>query len=48
MKITESAFYSFKQFGYLLLHFGGNGDLVQVLRFFFMFINDKAFKAQKP
>ena len=48
MKITESAFYSFKQFGYLLLHNGGNGDLVQLFPLFFMFLNDKAFKAQKP
>ena len=48
MKITESAFYSFKQFGYLLLHIGGNEDLVQLFPLFFMFLNDKAFKAQKP
>ena len=26
MKNTEITFYSFKQFGYLSLHIGGNGD----------------------
>ena len=34
MKNTENAFSSFKQFGYLLLHIGGNGDSVQVFVFF--------------
>ena len=41
MKSTEIAFCSFKQFGYLLLHNGGNGDSVEL---FHLFIHDKAFK----
>ena len=35
MKNTEIAFYSCKQFGYLLLHIGGNGDSVELFRLFF-------------
>ena len=35
MKNTEISFYSFKQFGYLLLHIGGNRDSVEVFRLFF-------------
>ena len=41
MKSTEIAFCSFKQFGYLSLHNGGNGDSVEL---FHLFIHDKAFK----
>ena len=32
MKNAENAFSSFKQFGYLSLHIGGNGDSVEVFR----------------
>ena len=34
MTNTEVAFYSFKQFGYLSHHIGGNGDSVEVFRLF--------------
>ena len=34
MKNTEIAFYSCKQFGYLSLHIGVNGDSVEVFRLF--------------
>ena len=34
MKNTEIAFYSFKQFGYLSLHIGGNGNSFEVFRLF--------------
>ena len=47
MKNTETAFYSFKQFRYLLLHNGSNGDSVEVFRLFSMYWNDKAFKYLK-
>ena len=33
-----------KQFGYLSLHIGGNGDSVKVFRLFSMYLKDKAFK----
>ena len=35
MKNAEIAFYSLKQFGYLSLHIGGNGNSVEVFRLFF-------------
>ena len=44
MKNTETAFYSFKQFRYLSLRIGGNGDSVEVFCLFSMCLNDKAFK----
>ena len=44
MKNIEIAFYTFKQFGYLSLHIGGNGDSVEVLRRFSMYLKAKAFK----
>ena len=47
MKNTEICFYSFKQFGYFLLHIGGNGNSVQVFRLFFMYLKDKVFKYLK-
>ena len=34
MRNTETAFYSFKQFGYLSLHIGGNGASVEVFCLF--------------
>ena len=34
MKNTEIAFYSFKQFGYLSLYIGVNGDSVKGLVFY--------------
>ena len=49
MKNTEIAFYSFKQFGYSLLHIGGNGDSVEVFCLFSMYLKNKTFKyLQKP
>ena len=47
MKNTETAFYSFKQFGYLSLHIGGNGASVEVFRLFSMYLKDKAFECFK-
>ena len=47
MKNTEITFYSFKQFGYLLLHIRNNGDSVEVFRLFSMYLKDKAFKYLK-
>ena len=47
MKNTETAFYSFKQFRYLLLQNGSNGDSVEVFRLFSKYWNDKAFKYLK-
>ena len=47
MKNTEIAFHSSKQFGYLLLHIGGNGDSVEVFRLFSMYLKDKPFKYLK-
>ena len=44
MNNTEIVFYSFKEFGYLSLHMGGNGDSVQVFRLFSMYLKDKTFK----
>ena len=38
MTNTEIAFYSFKQFGYSLLHIGGNGDSVEVFSLFSMYL----------
>ena len=43
MKNAENAFSSFKQFGYLSLHIGGNGDSVEVFRLFSIYLKDKAF-----
>ena len=40
-------FCSFKQFVYLSLHIGGNGDLVEVSHLFSMNLKDKAFKYLK-
>ena len=37
MRNTEIAFNSFKQFRYLSLHIGSNGDLVEVFRLFSMY-----------
>ena len=37
MKNTDIAFYSFKQFGYLLLHIGENGGSVEVFITFITF-----------
>ena len=37
MKNTDIAFYSFKQFGYLSLPIGGNGDSVEVFITFITF-----------
>ena len=34
MKNTETAFYYFKQFAYLLLHIGGNGTRLKYFVFF--------------
>ena len=36
-----------KQFGYLSLYIGGNGDSVKVFRLFSMYLKDKAFKYLK-
>ena len=47
MKNTEIASYSFKQFGYLSLHIGGNGGSVEVFRLFSMYLKYKAFKYLK-
>ena len=47
MKNTEIAFYSFKQFGYSLLHIGGNGDSVEVFCLFSMYLKNKTFKYLK-
>ena len=47
MKNTETAFYSFKQFGYLSLHIGGNGASVEVFHLFSMYLKNKAFKYLK-
>ena len=47
MKNTETAFYSFWQFGYLSKHIGGNGASVEVFRLFSMYLRDKAFKYLK-
>ena len=47
MKNTEIAFYSFKQFGYLSLHIGGNGDQVEVFRLFSIYLKNKVFKYLK-
>ena len=47
MKNTEIAFCSFKQFGYLQLHIRSNWDLVEVLRFFSMYLKDNTFKYLK-
>ena len=47
MKNTESAFSSFKQFWYLSLHIGVDGDSVEVFCLFFMYLKDKAFKYLK-
>ena len=33
--MKNTAFYSFKQFRYLSLHIGGNGDSVEVFHLFF-------------
>ena len=44
MKNTEIAFYSFKQFGYLLMHIGGNGNSIAVFCLSSMYLKDKAFK----
>ena len=43
MRNTETAFHSFKQFGYLSLHIGGNGASVEVFRLFSMYLEDKTF-----
>ena len=45
--MKNTAFYSFKQFRYLSLHIGGNGDSVEVFHLFSMYLNDKAFKYRK-
>ena len=47
MKNTEIAFYSFKQFGYLLLHIGGNEDSVEVFRLFSIYLKNNVFKYLK-
>ena len=48
MQNTEIAFYSFKQFGYLSLHIGGNIDSVEeVYCLFFMYLKNKSFKYLK-
>ena len=47
MKNTETAFYSFKQFGYLSLHIGGNGASVEVFRLFSLYLKNKAFRYLK-
>ena len=47
LKNTETVFYFFKQFRYLSLHIGGNGDSVEVFCLFSMYLNDKAFKYLK-
>ena len=47
MKNVKIAFYYFKQFGYLLLHIGGNGASVEVFCLFSMYLKDKAFKYLK-
>ena len=44
MKNTDNDFCFIKQFGYLTLHIGGNGDSVEVFRIFSMYLKDKAFK----
>ena len=47
MKNTETAFYSFNQFRYLLLHIGGNGDSVEVFCLFSRYLNDKTINTSK-
>ena len=47
MRNTENAFSPIKQFGYLSLHIGVNGDSVKVFRLFSMYLKDKAFKYLK-
>ena len=47
MTNTETAFYSFKQFGHLSLYIGCNGHSVEVFRLFSMYLNDKVFKYLK-
>ena len=43
MTNTQITFYSFKQFVYLSLHIGGNGDSVEVFRLFSMYLKNTAF-----
>ena len=43
MEKTDIFFYSFNQFGYSLLHIGGNGDLVKIFRLQTKYLKDKAF-----
>ena len=47
MKNTEIAFHSFKQFGYLSLYIGGNGDSDEVFRLFSMYLKNNPFKYLK-
>ena len=47
MKNTEIAYYSFKQFGYLSMHIGGNGNSVEVFCLSSIYLKDKAFKYLK-
>ena len=47
MKNAANAFSFFKQFGYVSLYIGGNGDLVEVFCHFSMYLKDKAFKNLK-
>ena len=47
MKNAGNVFFSFKQFGYLLLHIRFNGDSVEVFHLFSMHLKDKAFKYLK-
>ena len=47
MKNTEIGFYSFIQFGYVLLNIGGNGSSAEVFRLFPMYLKDKVFKYLK-
>ena len=44
MKNNKTAFYYFKQFGYLSLHIRVNGASVEVFRLFPIYLKDKAFK----
>ena len=48
MKNNEIAFYSFKQFGCLSMHIGGNGNSFEVLRLFSMYLKVKSVNPLVP
>ena len=40
-KLSSTSSYTFEQFGYLPLRIRDNGDLVEVVRLFFLYLKDK-------